>query len=66
MRVNLWSARGLACAKMGSCVCWCLLLAVLLGFGWAQNSDVIELDGANFDESIGDLDIVLVEFYAPW
>lgn len=45
----------------------CLLVAALLivGIG-AEDSDVIELEESNFDEGIAELDIILVEFYAPW
>ena len=46
---------------------WCVVMVLLLGSvgAWAD-SDVIELDSATFDEGIADLEIVLVEFYAPW
>ena len=29
-------------------------------------SDVIELNDSNFQESVEEHDIMLVEFYAPW
>jgi len=32
----------------------------------ADSSDVLELDADNFDSSMADKPIVLVEFYAPW
>ena len=54
---------------MASGVCWSVLLVLLLAVAdkaRAQDSDVIELDSANFDDEIADRDIVLVEFYAPW
>lgn len=41
-------------------------LLLLSGATSAEGSDVIELDGESFDEGIADLDMVLVEFYAPW
>ena len=31
-----------------------------------ESSDVIELDAASFADRIADMDVVLVEFYAPW
>lgn len=44
----------------------CLLVALLIvGIG-AEDSDVIELEESSFDEGIAELDIILVEFYAPW
>ena len=53
-----------------ACGVACVLTAALLlaGSYWAsaQDSDVIELDSANFDDIVADLDVVLVEFYAPW
>lgn len=45
-------------------VFWCLL--VFSAGVWGEDSDVMELDGVNFKDSIADLDTVLVEFYAPW
>ena len=41
-------------------------MLVFLSSTRAEESDVIELDEDNFDDGIADLDIVLVEFYAPW
>lgn len=46
-----------------------LVLAVVLitsSTTLAEESDVLELDASNFDDQIADLDIALVEFYAPW
>lgn len=43
-----------------------LVLLLLTSVGAWADSDVIELDSATFDEGIADLEIVLVEFYAPW
>ena len=54
---------------MASGFYWSLVLALLLATSSparAEDSDVLELDSANFDDGIADLDIVLVEFYAPW
>ena len=48
---------------------WPALLAALLVVGGAraeEGSDVIELTEANFDDTLGGMDTVLVEFYAPW
>lgn len=44
----------------------CLLVVLLIAGIQADDSDVIELDESNFNDGIADLDIVLVEFYAPW
>lgn len=44
----------------------CLLVALLIAGISAQESDVIDLDETNFQDSIADMDIILVEFYAPW
>lgn len=43
-----------------------LFLAATAALVIAQDSDVVELDADNFDDTIGDMPIVLVEFYAPW
>ena len=43
-----------------------LCLVLLSRVAWAEDSDVIELDEDTFDDGIADLDIILVEFYAPW
>ena len=40
-----------------------LLAAVAIA---EENSGVIELDGDNFDSTLKDMPIALVEFYAPW
>ena len=45
------------------------MLTLLLAIGVThseEESDVMELDKENFYARIADLDIVLVEFYAPW
>ena len=39
---------------------------ILLFVGSALCSDVIELTDSNFDNTIKDKDILLIEFYAPW
>ncbi|XP_061576706.1 protein disulfide-isomerase A3 [Cololabis saira] len=41
-----------------------LLLAALAGL--ARGSDVLDLTDDDFDSRIGDHDLVLVEFFAPW
>ncbi|XP_008218981.1 PREDICTED: protein disulfide-isomerase 5-2 [Prunus mume] len=33
---------------------------------WAVDGKVLELDDSNFDSAISALDLVLVDFYAPW
>lgn len=73
MRMHIFVAR--VCARgssvdmaMGMRV-WISLVAALLflsGCVFAEDSDVIELGGDTFDDGIADLDIILVEFYAPW
>ena len=46
---------------------WLLAVLVLVsGTRAEEESDVIELDEGSFDDGIADLDIILVEFYAPW
>uniref|UniRef100_A0A1I7Z114 Protein disulfide-isomerase n=1 Tax=Steinernema glaseri TaxID=37863 RepID=A0A1I7Z114_9BILA len=42
------------------------LLSLALLVGAALASDVLEFTDANFDSSIGDHEVALVEFYAPW
>ena len=41
-----------------------LLFALLAGFTLA--SDVLEFTDDDFDSRIGDHDLILVEFFAPW
>lgn len=41
-----------------------LFLAVLAGAAWA--SDVLEFTDDDFDSRIGDHELILVEFFAPW
>ena len=41
-------------------------IALALLFSLAVASDVIELDDSNFKSGVADLDIALVEFFAPW
>ncbi|KAJ8412976.1 hypothetical protein AAFF_G00105580 [Aldrovandia affinis] len=41
-----------------------LFVAVLAGAAWA--SDVLEFTDDDFDSRIGDHDMILVEFFAPW
>lgn len=45
-----------------------LLLALLLAVAaWpARASDVLELSDDDFDSSLADRNVALVEFYAPW
>ena len=43
-----------------------LAAALFVAAAYAQDGDVIELDAANFDDEIADMEVVLVEFYAPW
>lgn len=45
---------------------WLLAVLAFLSGTRAEDSDVIELGEDTFDDGIADLDIVLVEFYAPW
>ena len=47
-------------------MCRWLCLLLLAAVAIAENSDVIELDGDNFEDTIDNMPIVLVEFYAPW
>ncbi|XP_068313649.1 protein disulfide isomerase-like 5-2 [Pyrus communis] len=54
--------------------CWALLIllaavdspAVAVASSWAVDGTVLELDDSNFDSAISALDLVLVDFYAPW
>ncbi|XP_009379564.2 protein disulfide-isomerase 5-2 [Pyrus x bretschneideri] len=54
--------------------CWALLIllaaldspAVAAVSSWAVDGTVLELDDSNFDSAISALDLVLVDFYAPW
>ncbi len=45
-----------------------LLLGFLLlvAIAMAQDSDVIELGDDNFTEETKNIDIMLIEFFAPW
>lgn len=44
-----------------------LRLLVLASLAWcSQASDVLELTDDDFDSRIGNLDMVLIEFFAPW
>lgn len=52
--------------RMARSVWWSLVVLLITSSARAEDSDVIELDEANFDDGIADLDIVLIEFYAPW
>lgn len=42
-----------------------MLLAALAGFTQAAN-DVLEFTDNDFESKIGDHEIILVEFFAPW
>lgn len=42
-----------------------MLLAALAGFTQAA-SDVLEFTDNDFESKIGDHEIILVEFFAPW
>lgn len=45
----------------------CLSLAVTgLALSGVLSDDVLEFTDANFESKIQDLDVALVEFYAPW
>ncbi|KAM1331909.1 hypothetical protein ACFX2I_044346 [Malus domestica] len=54
--------------------CWALLIllaaldspAAAAASSWAVDGTVLELDDSNFDSAISALDLVLVDFYAPW
>ncbi|RXH73670.1 hypothetical protein DVH24_016492 [Malus domestica] len=54
--------------------CWVLLIlstapdwpAVAASSSWTVDGTVLELDDSNFDSAISALDLVLVDFYAPW
>ncbi|KAB2628524.1 protein disulfide-isomerase 5-2-like [Pyrus ussuriensis x Pyrus communis] len=54
--------------------CWLLLIlltaldwpAVAASSSWTVDGTVLELDDSNFDSAISALDLVLVDFYAPW
>lgn len=41
------------------------VIVLLAVFTLAEDSDVIELDAANFDDGVNK-EMILVEFYAPW
>ncbi|XP_072038113.1 protein disulfide-isomerase A3-like isoform X2 [Amphiura filiformis] len=41
-------------------------IALVLLFGLAVASDVLEFDDSNFDDQVAEHDTVLVEFFAPW
>lgn len=43
-----------------------LLLAVAAAAGVAGASDVLEFADDDFESRIGDHDLILVEFFAPW
>jgi hypothetical protein len=43
-----------------------LFLATLSGVFAAEDSDVIDLTGANFDSIVKPAELILVEFFAPW
>ncbi|KAM1225688.1 hypothetical protein ACFX13_045124 [Malus domestica] len=53
---------------------WALLIslaaldspAAAAASSWAVDGTVLELDDSNFDSAISALDLVLVDFYAPW
>ncbi|XP_041464470.1 protein disulfide-isomerase A3-like [Lytechinus variegatus] len=42
------------------------ILLLLLLFGVAYGSDVIELSDSDFDDHVQDAELILVEFFAPW
>lgn len=63
MRVKLACTWVLRLVRMAN---WCVVVLLLLASVGAWADNVIELDSATFDEGIADLEIVLVEFYAPW
>jgi protein disulfide isomerase family A protein 3 len=42
------------------------LFVLFISFTFALSSDVLEYTDANFDSKIGDHEIALAEFYAPW
>ena len=42
------------------------LALISLFMGLAFGSDVMDLSGGLFDAEIGNHDIMLVEFFAPW
>ncbi len=39
---------------------------LLVAIAMAQDSDVIELGDDNFTEKTKDVDMMLIEFFAPW
>jgi hypothetical protein len=43
-----------------------LTFAVFALLSLASASDVLEFDDSNFNNKIGDHDVALVEFFAPW
>ena len=43
-----------------------VLLALVASLGVVFADDVLELEEANFDSELEDLDTALVMFYAPW
>lgn len=53
-------------------LCWMLIALLGVNCGgvasssWAVDGKVLELDDSNFDSAISALDLVLVDFYAPW